>query len=141
MQLLWPEVSAQGQDILQSRRDPATGAWSNPAPLFNTAEKRASLSAALAANGDLLLAMTRTDVIHEPATLDNGQTVEFATSSEQADVVLTTLPDAFSPITSQSGATNLPVSANGRIPWLWLGIGSSFLVVMGLAFWLRRRKT
>ena len=141
MQLLWPEVSAQGQDILQSRRDPATGAWSNPAPLFNTAEKRASLAAALAANGDLLLAMTRTDVIHEPATLDNGQTVEFATSSEQADVVLTTLPDAFSPITSQSGATNLPVSANDRIPWLWLGLGGGFILVVGVAVWLRRRKT
>jgi len=141
MQILWPEVSAQGQDILQTRRDPTTGTWSHPTPLFGTAEKRASLAVTLATNGDLLLAMTRADVIAQPTMLDNGQTVEFATSGEQADVVLTTLPGAFSPITSQAGAVTLPANANARFPWLWLGIGGGFILVVGVAIWLRRRKT
>ncbi len=141
MQLLWPEVSAQGQDILQAQRDLSSSLWSQPAPLFNTAEKRASLAVALATNGDLLLAMTRTDVIREPVQLDNGETVEFATSGEQADVVLTILPGAFSPITSQTGMENPSAVTNGRLPWLWLGLGGSFILVVGIAIWLRRRNT
>jgi hypothetical protein len=95
--LLWPEATAQGQDLWLSRRTSQSSGWTTPAPLFRAAEQRRSPSAVLLPNGDILVGLTAAPVTMQPITVEGGGETTVPTVSEEANVVVARIPAGYVP--------------------------------------------
>ena len=73
--LVWADGTARGQDVWLSRFTPATQNWSQPAPVFRTAEQRRGLSAALQPGGDILLGLAAAPVLSQTVTFTGGTAI------------------------------------------------------------------
>ena len=82
--LLWADSTQQGQDIWLARFDPGAQSWSQPTPLFQSADQRRALSASLLANGDIMLGLAATPVISETVTFEGGGTAQVPALGDSA---------------------------------------------------------
>ena len=95
--LLWPEGTEKGQDVWLSRYDPGAKTWSQPGPLFNSAEQRRSLSATLRPGGDIVLGLQSAAVTSETVTFSGGVTGSVPVVGATARVLLATIPAGYVP--------------------------------------------
>jgi hypothetical protein len=106
--LLWPDGAAQGQDVWLARRNPATQLWSQPAPIFASAEQRRSLSAALLPGGDILLGLAATPVISETVDFGGGNSAEVPGVGDAARLLVARIPAGYLPVQG-AGPVYLPL--------------------------------
>ena len=95
--LLWPEGTEKGQDVWLSRYDPGAKTWSLPAPLFDSAEQRRSLSATLRPGGDIVLGLQSAVVSSETITFGGGATGSVPVLGDTARVLVATIPVGYVP--------------------------------------------
>ncbi len=96
--LLWADSTELGQDIWLSRFDPVSQSWSQPMPLFESADQRRSLSSSLLANGDIVLGLAATPVISETVTFEGGGTAEVPALGNAARLLVARIPAGYESI-------------------------------------------
>lgn len=104
--LLWPEGTAKGQDLWQTRFDPKTERWSEPTPLFGDSVQRRALSAALQPDGGIAVGLVATPVISETVEFAGGGTAMVPAVGEAARLLVAHIP---------AGFTAQPPEGNARI--------------------------
>lgn len=97
LSLIWPENTDAGQDVWLARLNPAHQTWSQPAPLFHSAEQRSSLSARLLPGGDILFASTVAQVGQQTVTFEGGVQVAVPSVAETARLTVATIPAGHTP--------------------------------------------
>lgn len=107
--LLWPDGTAQGQDVWLARSGPGSGPWSKPAPLFGSAEQRRSLTAALQPGGEIVLGLAAAPVISQTVTYEGGGTGQSPAVGDAARLLMARIPAGYVPIEG-SAALFLPVT-------------------------------
>ncbi len=110
--LLWPDGTAQGQDIWQARFEPTTAAWSEPTPLFGDPVQRRALSAAVLTDGTIALGLVAASVLSETVTFEGGGTAAVPTVGDAARLLVAQIPAGFTPQPPQGDTTIfLPIVA------------------------------
>ncbi len=97
LSLVWPDNTEMGQDVWLARLNPANPTWTQPAPLFHSAEQRSSLSARLLPGGDILLASTVAQVDQQTVAFDGGVQVPVPSVAETARLTVATIPAGHTP--------------------------------------------
>ncbi len=97
LSLIWPENTDMGQDVWLARFNPANQIWSQPAPIFHSAEQRSSLSARLLAGGDILLASTVAQVGQKTVAFAGGVQVTVPSVAETARLTVVAIPAGYIP--------------------------------------------
>ncbi len=95
--LLWPEGTEKGQDVWLSRYDPNAKTWSQPGPLFQSAEQRRSLSATLKPGGDILLGLEAATVKSESVNFGGGATGNVPVVDDAGRLLVATIPAGYVP--------------------------------------------
>lgn len=106
--LLWPDAAEQGQDVWLARFNPAAQTWSQPAPLFASAEQRRSVSAALLPGGDIVLGLAAADVISETVTFEGGAAGPAPAVDPAARLLVARIPAGYTPVAA-GGPVFLPL--------------------------------
>jgi len=103
--LLWPEGTAEGQDLWQTRFDPKTERWSEPTPLFGDRVQRRALSATIQPDGAIALGLVATPVVSETVEFAGGGTAIVPAVGEGARLLVARIPAGFTPQPPQGNAT------------------------------------
>jgi len=143
MLLVWAGLSGGQYDVLVAHRDPETGAWSAPEPLFGTDEQESQLSAALTPSGDLWIGLSLL-AVEETQTTVEGIDLNLPQRPETADLAVFQAEGAVAPFNIGGRGFRLP--ALDDIPWvailcgLGLLLGVAVIVIVVVVVVLRKRK-
>ncbi|MCO6449802.1 MAG: hypothetical protein J5I90_03335 [Caldilineales bacterium] len=108
--LLWPEGTAQGQDIWLSHRSILSQTWSRAEPIFKDAKQRQSPTAVMVAGNDILLGQTVAGIEEEQMDFESG-TTSVPVVDDLAQLTLTRIPTGFLP-SAQHPTIYLPIQSN-----------------------------
>ena len=107
--LLWPDGTAQGQDVWQTRFDPVTQRWSEPTPLFGDSVQRRALSAAVQPDGSIALGLVATPVVSETVAFTGGGSATVPTVGDAARLLVAQIPAGFTPPPQGEAMVFLPI--------------------------------
>lgn len=106
--LLWPDGTAQGQDVWLARASAGSQTWSKPGPLFRSAEQRRSLTATLLPNGEITLGLAAAPVVSETVNYDGGGVGQRPAVDNAARLLVATIPAGYVP-QAEGSALFLPL--------------------------------